>query len=76
MERVLGVVAVDLYAADQNFIFGEADPREGVAVISVARLEPEWDGLPPDETLFHRRLLKEVALDWSTPTGYQKLFVE
>lgn len=61
VERVLGVVAVDLYAADQNFVFGEADPREGVAVISVARLKPEFDGFPFDETLLHRRVLKEAV---------------
>jgi len=61
VERVLGVVAVDLYAADQNFVFGEADPREGVAVISVARLRSEFDGIPSDEALLHRRLLKEAV---------------
>lgn len=54
VERVLGVVAVD-----QNFVFGETDPREGVAVISHARLRPESDDFPPDETLLNLRLLKE-----------------
>ena len=61
MERVLGVVDVDLYAADLNFVFGEADPKEGVAVISLARLRQEFYGLAPNESLFHERILKEAV---------------
>lgn len=60
VERVLGIVSVDLYAPDLNFVFGEADPREGVAVISIARLKPEFYGLPSDEALLHLRFLKEA----------------
>jgi len=56
----LGIVSVDLYAPDLNFVFGEADPREGVAVISIARLKPEFYGLPSDEALLHLRFLKEA----------------
>jgi archaemetzincin len=37
-DRLLGVVDVDLYMPDLNFVFGEADPRRGVAVFSLARL--------------------------------------
>ena len=36
--RLLGIVDVDLYAPDLNFVFGEADERRGVAVFSTARL--------------------------------------
>ncbi len=61
VERVLGVVAVDLYAADLNFVFGEADPKEGVAVISLARLRQEFYGLPPNESLFQERMIKEAV---------------
>jgi archaemetzincin len=39
-ERLLGVVDVDLYAPELNFVFGEADSRRGVAVFSLARLRP------------------------------------
>lgn len=59
VERVLGVVVVDLYASDLNFVFGEAAPKEGVAVISLARLRQEFYGLPPNRDLFHQRVLKE-----------------
>lgn len=61
VERVLGIVDADLYASDLNFVFGEADPKEGVAVISLTRLRPEFYGLLPDEALFHERLLKEAV---------------
>ena len=61
VERVFGVVDVDLYAADLNFVFGEADPKEGVAVISLARLKQEFYGLPPVEALFQERMLKEAV---------------
>lgn len=61
VERAMGVVSVDLYAADLNFVFGEADPRERVAVISIARLKPEFYGLPSDEVLLHFRTLKEAV---------------
>lgn len=60
-ERVLGIVSVDLHAPDLNFVFGEADPRERVAVISIARLKPEFYGLPSDEVLLRFRTLKEAV---------------
>lgn len=37
-DRLLGVVAEDLYARGLNFVFGEADAERGVAVFSLARL--------------------------------------
>lgn len=37
-ERLLGVVDVDLYVPELNFVFGEGDSRRGVAVFSLARL--------------------------------------
>jgi archaemetzincin len=61
VERALGVVEVDLYAADLNFVFGEADPKEGVAVISLVRLRQEFYDLAPDEVLFQARMLKEAV---------------
>lgn len=39
-ERMLGVVDVDLYLPELNFVFGEADIKRGVAVFSLARLRP------------------------------------
>jgi archaemetzincin len=39
-DRVLGIVDVDLYVPNLNFVFGEADVGHGVAVFSLARLRP------------------------------------
>jgi archaemetzincin len=58
-ERVLGLVDVDLYVPDLNFVFGEADVVEKRAVISTKRLRQEYYGLPKDEELFLDRTLKE-----------------
>ena len=61
VERVLGIVRVDLYAEDLNFAFGEADPKEGVAVISLWRLRPEYYGHAANKALYHQRILKEAV---------------
>lgn len=58
-ERILGILDVDLYVPDLNFVFGEADMVERRAVISTKRLRPEYYGLPKDEKLFEDRTLKE-----------------
>ncbi len=39
-KRTLGVVDVDLYVPELNFVFGEADMKRGVALVSLARLRP------------------------------------
>ncbi len=59
--RVLGVTNVDLYVPSLNFVFGQADFNDKVAVISVIRLRQEYYGLPKDEKLFQSRSLKESA---------------
>jgi archaemetzincin len=56
-ERVLGIADIDLYTKGLNFVFGQADPESGVAVISLCRLRQE---LPPDQTLFLNRAAKEA----------------
>ena len=53
-ERLLGVADVDLFAAGLNFVFGEADPRAGVAVMSLARLRHA------DTEVFRRRAETEA----------------
>ena len=58
-ERALGIVDVDLYVPDLNFVFGEADMARKVAVIATKRLRPEYYGLGKDERLFLERTLKE-----------------
>ncbi len=58
---VLGVVEADLYADNLNFVFGEAELLGRRAVISLARLRPEFYGLPPDSDLLKLRALKEAV---------------
>jgi archaemetzincin len=58
---VLGVTEADLYAAGMNFVCGQADPRGGAAVISLARLRQEFYGEGPDEELFLERAAKEAV---------------
>ncbi len=60
-EVVLGVTGVDLTAPGLNFVFGLADPRSRIAVISLARLYPEFYGQPRDPGLFKARAVKEAV---------------
>ena len=59
-ERVLVVTDADLYVPDMDFVFGLADEKKGMSIISVARLENGFYGLKPDERLLRERVLKEA----------------
>ncbi len=58
---LLGVTGVDLFTPGLNFVFGEADPRGRVAVISLARLDSAQAGAPGGSGLLHERALKEAV---------------
>jgi archaemetzincin len=58
--KMLGVADVDLYAPGLNFVFGQADIKRGVAVISLRRLRQEYYGLAQDKDLFSQRAIKEA----------------
>ncbi len=58
---ILGILDVDLYVEGLNFIFGEAQPLNRIAVISVKRLRQEFYGLSEDKDLFYQRILKEAV---------------
>lgn len=60
-EKALGVVDLDLYVPGLNFVFGEADPRSGVCIISLTRLRQEFYGRAPNEGLFLKRAVKEAV---------------
>lgn len=60
-DRVLGVGDVDMYVPSLNFVFGEADFYDRVAVISLIRLRQAYYGLPEDDRLFQERALKEAV---------------
>ena len=60
-EVVLGVTGVDLTVPGLNFVFGLADPRSRAAVISLARLYPEFYGQPRDPSRFKARAVTEAV---------------
>lgn len=60
-ERILGVMDEDVYTPGLNFIFGQADSAAGVALISLTRLRQNFYKLPPNDSLFLERALKEAV---------------
>jgi archaemetzincin len=55
------VTAADLYVPRLNFVFGLADTRRKAAVISLARLNPEFYGSRSNPALLNERALKEAV---------------
>jgi len=60
-ERVLGVTETDLFTHGLNFVFGQADGVNRVALISLNRLRDENCDLPSGEKLLFERTLKEAV---------------
>lgn len=62
---VLAVIDADLYVPGLNFVFGEADPENGVSVISITRLRgPVTPGSSMsygEHELFLQRSVKEAV---------------
>jgi len=56
----LGIVNADLYADNFNFLFGEADIINNVAVIGLARLDERFYKKKQNDTLFFKRVGKEA----------------
>jgi len=57
---ILGVAEVDLFIPDSPFVFGEADRECHAAVVSLARLRPDFHGGPPDNDVLRARGRTEV----------------
>ena len=60
-DKVLGVVDVDLFSPEFEYIYGEADVGAGLATLSLYRLHPEFFGQLPDHALFEERAVKEAV---------------
>ena len=56
----VGLVDVDLFTPDLNFVFGEADRAEKAAVVSLARMKPSFYGRPEDTSVTLRRVTSEA----------------
>ena len=61
LNRVLGVVDVDIFVPELNFVFGEATCPGKSALISLWRLRPEFYGKSPSRKLVLQRALKEAV---------------
>jgi archaemetzincin len=60
MDRVLGILNVDIFLPGLNFVFGEAAFPGKAALISLWRLKPEFHRSPPNRDIFAERSLKEA----------------
>lgn len=58
--RVLGITGCDLYVPALSFVFGQAQLGGPAALVSYARLRPEFYGLPPGPELLMERTAKTV----------------
>ena len=58
--KLLGVTERDLFIPVLTFVFGQAQLKGRVAVISLARLRQEFYGLPPDREILMERACKEA----------------
>jgi archaemetzincin len=59
--KFLAITDVDLFIPMLTFVYGQAQLAGRVAIVSIARLKPEFYGLPPDKDLTVRRIRKEVS---------------
>lgn len=58
--KVLGMTSLDLFSPALSYVFGEAQLKGRVAIVSIERLRSEAYGLPPDDRLLGERLEKEA----------------
>jgi len=61
LDRVLGIVDIDIFVPELNFVFGEAECPGKAALISLWRLRPEFYGEAPNVELFVERSTKEAV---------------
>jgi archaemetzincin len=59
--RVLGVTERDLFVPVLSFVYGQAQLAGRVAVVSLARLRPEFHELPGDALVLGRRAATEAV---------------
>ncbi len=68
---VIGVTNADMFAAGRTFVFGYAHLRDGVAVISLARLREEWHGRIASKEKLQSRLHRVIAHELGHVGGNQ-----
>jgi archaemetzincin len=60
-DRVLGIIELDIFVPELNFVFGEAECPGKAALISLFRLKPEFYGKKPNVELLVERATKEAV---------------
>jgi archaemetzincin len=60
-EKVLGIMEDDIYNAHNHVLVYDLDAVGGTALLSMYHLKQQFYGLPEDEKLIFRRLVKESA---------------
>ena len=61
LHRILGIIDVDLYVPELNFVFGEAECPGKAALISLWRLKQEFYEKPSNNELLFERATKEAV---------------
>jgi archaemetzincin len=59
--RILGIAGRDLFVPVLTFVYGQAQLKGRAAVVSLARLRPEFYGLAADSGLLAERVVKEAV---------------
>jgi archaemetzincin len=57
---LMGITGLDMGTRIFQYVFGRARKAGRAALVSVARLDPGFYGLPPDPDLTRRRLVLEI----------------
>ena len=60
-DRLVGLTECDLFIPMLTFVFGQAQLRGRIALVSLARLRQEFYGVAPDPDLLEGRLEKEIS---------------
>lgn len=61
LDRILGIVNVDISIPQMNFVFGQAERPGKAGLISLYRLRPEFSGQKANSELFLARANKEAV---------------
>ncbi|MFC1547132.1 archaemetzincin family Zn-dependent metalloprotease [Candidatus Neomarinimicrobiota bacterium] len=68
-DQILGFTSADLFIPIFTFVFGEAQLNGPAAVVSGARLQNEFYGLPTNAAVYQERLLKECIHELGHTVG-------
>ncbi len=70
----LAITDYDLYKTSHQFIFGEGNEEQRVAVVSIHRLRSDFYGERSDPNLLFQRTLKEAVHDLGHTLGLKHCF--